>query len=81
DRTQEQIERLGGCPEPVRLTGQTTPIDSTTGEVLRSYNTTEEPAPTPACPSPTRTPPSSSGTWLVYTSPSPRDRRSQRGCR
>jgi hypothetical protein len=43
DRAQQQIERLGGCTEPVRLTGRTATIDTTTGEALRSYTTTEEP--------------------------------------
>ncbi|WP_433571572.1 replication initiator [Streptomyces sp. CA-251247] len=44
DRAQQQIERLGGCTEPVRLTGRTTTIDTTTGEVLRSYTSSDEPA-------------------------------------
>ncbi|MFB0627549.1 replication initiator [Streptomyces sp. AB3(2024)] len=43
DRTQQQIEHLGGCTEPVRLTGHTTTVDTTTGEVLRSYTTADEP--------------------------------------
>ncbi|MFJ8795547.1 replication initiator [Streptomyces sp. NPDC102462] len=43
DRAQQQIEHLGGCTEPVRLTGRTTTLDTTTGEVLRSYNTSDEP--------------------------------------
>lgn len=43
DRAQQQIERLGGCTEPVRLTGQSTIVDTTTGEVLRSYTTSDEP--------------------------------------
>ncbi|MFH9965585.1 replication initiator [Streptomyces mirabilis] len=38
DRAQQQIEHLGGCTEPVRLTGHTVTVDTTTGEVLRSYN-------------------------------------------
>ncbi|MEV8101845.1 replication initiator [Streptomyces sp. NPDC088135] len=43
DRAQQQIEQLGGCTEPVRLTGRTTTVDTTTGEVLRSYSSAEEP--------------------------------------
>ncbi|MGP3683939.1 replication initiator [Streptomyces sp. IBSNAI002] len=43
ERAHQQIERLGGCTEPVRLTGNTTSVDTTTGEVLRSYTTTDEP--------------------------------------
>ncbi|MFD7736397.1 replication initiator [Kitasatospora phosalacinea] len=43
DRTQQQIEHLGGCTEPVRLTGHTATVDTTTGEVLRSYTTSDEP--------------------------------------
>ncbi|MEW1604514.1 replication initiation protein [Streptomyces sp. DH-12] len=43
DRAQQQIERLGGCTEPVHLTGQSTTVDTMTGEVLRSYTTDTEP--------------------------------------
>ncbi|MET7583432.1 replication initiator [Streptomyces microflavus] len=43
DRSQQQIERLGGCTEPIRLTGHTTTVDTTTGEVLRSYTSSDEP--------------------------------------
>ncbi|MEV7834938.1 replication initiator [Streptomyces subrutilus] len=43
DRAQQQIEHLGGCTEPVRLTGQSTTIDTTTGEVLRAYTASGEP--------------------------------------
>ncbi|MFH9735369.1 replication initiator [Streptomyces sp. NPDC017260] len=43
DRAQQQIERLGGCAEPVRLTGQSATVDTTTGEVLRSYASSDEP--------------------------------------
>nr|WP_227025578.1 zinc finger-like domain-containing protein [Streptomyces tsukubensis] len=37
------MERLGGCTEPVRLTGHTTTVDTTTGEVLRAYTSSDEP--------------------------------------
>ncbi|MFJ9079446.1 replication initiator [Streptomyces sp. NPDC102278] len=43
DRAHQQIERLGGCTEPVRLNGQSATVDTTTGEVLRSYATSDEP--------------------------------------
>ncbi|MEU0762825.1 replication initiator [Streptomyces microflavus] len=43
DRTQQQIEHLGGCTEPIRLTGHTATVDTTTGEVLRSYTSSDEP--------------------------------------
>ncbi|HBF83502.1 MAG TPA: replication initiation protein, partial [Streptomyces sp.] len=43
DRAQQQIEHLGGCTEPVRLTGHTTTVDTATGEVLRSYTSYDEP--------------------------------------
>ncbi|MET9918118.1 replication initiator [Streptomyces sp. NPDC006435] len=43
DRTQQQIEHLGGCTEPIRLTGRTTTVSTTTGEVLRSYAASDEP--------------------------------------
>ncbi len=43
ERAQQQIERLGGCTAPVRLTGQSTTVDTTTGQVLRSYSASDEP--------------------------------------
>jgi len=43
DRVREQVEHLGGCTEPVRLVGHTATVDTTTGEVLRSYSTATEP--------------------------------------
>nr|WP_202448454.1 replication initiator protein RepSA [Streptomyces sp. SID2999] len=43
DRWQEQVRRTGGCAHPIRLMGQTTTRDRTTGEVLYSYSTADEP--------------------------------------
>ncbi|MGI5438452.1 replication initiator [Streptomyces shenzhenensis] len=43
DRSQQQIEHLGGCTEPIRLADHTTTLDTTTGEVLRSYRSSDEP--------------------------------------
>ncbi|MGW4443799.1 replication initiator protein RepSA [Streptomyces sp. NPDC004682] len=43
DRWQEQVRRTGGCSHPIRLMGQTTTRDRTTGEVLYSYTTEHEP--------------------------------------
>ncbi|MGW5104704.1 replication initiator protein RepSA [Streptomyces sp. NPDC004100] len=43
DRWQEQVRRTGGCAHPIRLMGQTTTRDRTTGEVLYSYSTANEP--------------------------------------
>ncbi|MFD4619662.1 replication initiator protein RepSA [Streptomyces bauhiniae] len=43
DRWQEQVRRTGGCSHPIRLMGQTTTRDRTTGEVLYSYSTADEP--------------------------------------
>ncbi|MFF0715570.1 replication initiator protein RepSA [Streptomyces bauhiniae] len=43
DRWQEQVRRTGGCAHPIRLMGQTTTRDRTTGEVLYSYSTEHEP--------------------------------------
>ncbi|MFI8370974.1 replication initiator [Streptomyces sp. NPDC085466] len=43
DRAQQQIERLGGCTEPVRLTGHTATVDTATGEALHSYTSSAEP--------------------------------------
>ncbi|MEV4183410.1 replication initiator [Streptosporangium canum] len=39
----EQTARLGGCAEPIRLTGETHTIDAASGEVLHTYTTAHEP--------------------------------------
>jgi hypothetical protein len=39
----EQVHRLGGCAEPVRLAGESMTLDATTGHVLSSYSTASEP--------------------------------------
>ncbi|MEU7860300.1 replication initiator [Nonomuraea sp. NPDC049141] len=38
-----QVDRLRGCREPIRLTGESTTINADTGELLRHYTTTNEP--------------------------------------
>ncbi|MET9043871.1 replication initiator protein RepSA [Streptomyces sp. NPDC004362] len=43
DRWQEQINRTGGCADPIRLSGATKTIDRETGHVLHSYSTDQEP--------------------------------------
>ncbi|MCX5423168.1 plasmid replication initiator protein [Streptomyces sp. NBC_00114] len=39
----EQIKSIGGCAHPIYLAGHTTTSDAVTGEVLRHYDTSEEP--------------------------------------
>ncbi|MEU5238531.1 replication initiator [Streptomyces lydicus] len=39
----EQITATGGCAHPVHLAGSTTTRDATTGEILHSYDTRNEP--------------------------------------
>ncbi|MFJ8107123.1 replication initiator [Streptomyces sp. NPDC096132] len=39
----EQITATGGCSHPVHLTGFTTTLDGTTGEILHHYDTRDEP--------------------------------------
>ncbi|WP_055481269.1 replication initiator [Sphaerimonospora mesophila] len=39
----EQVTRLGGCAEPIRLTGESLTLDAASGEVLASYSTAAEP--------------------------------------
>ncbi|MFJ8111481.1 replication initiator [Streptomyces sp. NPDC096132] len=39
----EQITATGGCAHPVHLTGSTTTLDGTTGEILHHYDTRNEP--------------------------------------
>ncbi len=39
----QQVHRLGGCREPIRLTGHTHTLDAQTGEILTSYSTRAEP--------------------------------------
>ncbi|MET9303745.1 replication initiator [Streptomyces cellulosae] len=42
-RLLEQITATGGCSHPVHLSGSTTTVDGTTGEILRHYDTRTEP--------------------------------------
>ncbi len=39
----QQVHRLGGCREPIRLTGHTHTLDTHTGEILGHYTTYAEP--------------------------------------
>ncbi|MGN9837573.1 replication initiator [Nonomuraea sp. H19] len=39
----EQVHRLGGCTEPVRLVGETMTLDAVSGEIVCSYSTAGEP--------------------------------------
>ncbi|UXY32584.1 replication initiator [Streptomyces sp. HUAS TT20] len=39
----EQITATGGCAHPVHLSGSTTTLDGTTGEILHHYDTRDEP--------------------------------------
>ncbi|MEV7976437.1 replication initiator [Streptomyces sp. NPDC086519] len=39
----EQITATGGCAHPVHLSGSTTTLDGTTGEILHHYDTRSEP--------------------------------------
>ncbi|MFI6401441.1 replication initiator [Streptomyces sp. NPDC050548] len=39
----EQITATGGCAHPVHLSGSTTTLDGTTGEILQHYDTRTEP--------------------------------------
>ncbi|MGW0947126.1 replication initiator [Streptomyces sp. NPDC002623] len=39
----EQITATGGCSHPVHLSGSTTVLDGTTGEILHHYDTRDEP--------------------------------------
>ncbi|WP_282702763.1 replication initiator [Streptomyces sp. CC219B] len=39
----EQITATGGCSHPVHLSGSTTTLDGTTGEILHHYDTRNEP--------------------------------------
>ncbi|MCF3130244.1 replication initiator [Streptomyces olivochromogenes] len=42
-RLLEQITATGGCSHPVHLSGSTTTLDGTTGELLHHYDTSDEP--------------------------------------
>ncbi|MGW2424453.1 replication initiator [Streptomyces sp. NPDC001709] len=42
-RLLEQITATGGCAHPVHLSGSTTALDGTTGEILHHYDTRNEP--------------------------------------
>ncbi|MFI9757748.1 replication initiator [Streptomyces sp. NPDC051963] len=39
----EQITATGGCSHPIHLSGSTTTLDGTTGEILHHYDTRDEP--------------------------------------
>lgn len=39
----DQVDRLRGCREPIRLTGETMTVDAGTGELLHHYTTEHEP--------------------------------------
>ncbi|MER5664579.1 replication initiator [Streptomyces mirabilis] len=39
----EQVTATGGCAHPIHLSGSTTTLDGTTGEILRHYDTRTEP--------------------------------------
>ncbi|MFJ8274300.1 replication initiator [Streptomyces sp. NPDC094154] len=40
----EQVTATGGCAHPIHLSGSTATLDGTTGEILRHYDTRDEPA-------------------------------------
>ncbi|MEU5094619.1 replication initiator [Streptomyces sp. NPDC020996] len=42
-RLLEQITATGGCSQPIHLSGSTTTVDGTTGEILQQYDTRNEP--------------------------------------
>ncbi|MFI8530527.1 replication initiator [Streptomyces aquilus] len=42
-RLLEQITATGGCSHPIHLSGSTTTLDGTTGEILHHYDTRNEP--------------------------------------
>ncbi|RRQ85305.1 replication initiator [Streptomyces griseofuscus] len=42
-RLLEQITATGGCSHPVHLSGSTTTVDGTTGEIIHHYDTRNEP--------------------------------------
>lgn len=43
NRWLRQVDRLRGCSDPIRLTGEVSTLDSTTGEILHRYSTQGEP--------------------------------------
>ncbi|GAA1738035.1 MULTISPECIES: replication initiator [Nonomuraea] len=38
-----QVDRLRGCTDPIRLTGESTTLNSTTGELLHTFTTRDQP--------------------------------------
>lgn len=42
DDFSQQLQRVGFCANPIHLTGSSTTVDGSTGEVLRSYGSDEE---------------------------------------
>ncbi|MFI2346893.1 replication initiator protein RepSA [Streptomyces sp. NPDC019443] len=43
DRWQDQIKKTGGCAQPIHLTGWSLTRDKTSGQVLHTYSTEDEP--------------------------------------
>lgn len=43
DRWREQIKKTGGCAQPIHLTGWSLTRDKSTGQVLHTYSTVDEP--------------------------------------
>ena len=39
----EQVHNVGGCAQPIYLSGHTTTVDAATGEILSAYTTADEP--------------------------------------
>ncbi|GGL19155.1 replication initiator [Planomonospora parontospora] len=44
DRWRSMVASTGGCAHPIHLAGESTVVDTTTGEVLHSYTTADEPS-------------------------------------
>ncbi|GLZ42450.1 replication initiator [Actinokineospora sp. NBRC 105648] len=43
DRWRQMVASAGGCTHPIRLVGQSSTVDTATGEILSSYDTRDEP--------------------------------------
>ena len=43
DRWRQMVRSTGGCADPIHLVGESTLIDSTSGEILHHYDTVDEP--------------------------------------
>jgi hypothetical protein len=49
DACSEALARVGNCAQPIRLRGRSQRVDTTTGEIVSTYSSEQEPSESPTC--------------------------------